>query len=211
MDDATKAGPQAVQEAIQRARKKPCPVCTMTGKPRQVIERIMKGSLRAAAKAYPELPYKAMAAHSKGTCNGPNGVPRVGAGAPASPESSGPDEAPDEERMSAGEGTQGGPSEPRVVTAEDDVVDQMRDVVRQLKRVNVDQLTDSAKVNHYNALRQAIMNLAALKPPVVDRKVTVADVDGLPELLGDMFKALEPFPEARRALSDVFRKHGVFG
>lgn len=45
---------------------------------------------------------------------------------------------------------------------------------------------------------------------VSDREVRVADVQGLPELFGAMFKALEPFPDARRALGAVFAEHGVF-
>lgn len=41
-------------------------------------------------------------------------------------------------------------------------------------------------------------------------EVRVKDVEGLPELLGDLFKALEPFPDARRAMGAVLDKHGVF-
>lgn len=38
--------------------------------------------------------------------------------------------------------------------------------------------------------------------------VTMADVPGLAEMFGDLFLALDPFPQAREAMGRVMRKHG---
>lgn len=53
-------------------------------------------------------------------------------------------------------------------------------------------------------LRMAYTELAKISHATPDA-VKITDVEGLPELLKDLFLALEPFPEARTAMADVLR------
>ena len=39
-------------------------------------------------------------------------------------------------------------------------------------------------------------------------ELTVADVPGLAEMMGELFLALDPYPQAREAMGKVMRKHG---
>ncbi len=53
-------------------------------------------------------------------------------------------------------------------------------------------------------LRMAYTELSKISQATPDA-VKVEDVEGLPELLKDLFLALEPFPEARAAMADVLK------
>jgi len=54
-------------------------------------------------------------------------------------------------------------------------------------------------------LRMAYTELAKISSATPDA-VKINDVEGLPELLKDLFLALEPFPDARAAMADVLRE-----
>lgn len=56
-------------------------------------------------------------------------------------------------------------------------------------------------------LRQGYKDLDAMQGPPPQTEVRMRDVSGLTELLADLLLALEPFPDARRALSTVLEKH----
>lgn len=57
-------------------------------------------------------------------------------------------------------------------------------------------------------LRQGYKDLDAMQGPPPPTEVTMRDVAGLQELLSDLFLALEPYPEARKAMSAVLERHG---
>ena len=86
-------------------------------------------------------------------------------------------------------------------------LDVLRNNMDQLAAIDVTRLPASQRAQHLESVRRAAESLAKMEPPAAPTEVTLRDVRGLEEFLADVFLALEPHPEARRALRAVIEKH----
>lgn len=73
--------------------------------------------------------------------------------------------------------------------------------VRDALQARID--TGGYRTDEARELRMVLGEIAKLQGEDRPQVVTVHDVEGLPELLTEMARALEPFPEARLALQDA--------
>lgn len=64
----------------------------------------------------------------------------------------------------------------------------------------------TARTDEYRELRQTIEAIGKLEGTDVQKTASVEDVRGLPELLAAWAVALEPFPEARKAMEAATRR-----
>lgn len=86
---------------------------------------------------------------------------------------------------------------------------ELRAQLQDLNAIPADDLSPTARIALFDARRRTAEALAKLDRPGTPSVVKVADVDGLPDLLRDMYLALRPFPEARAAMAAVWRSHGA--
>lgn len=85
----------------------------------------------------------------------------------------------------------------------------MRKTVDDLAAIDASKLPPAQRVAHLDALRRATESLARMEPPAAPDSVRIEDVEGLAPFLADVFLALEPYPDARKALGAVIEKHGA--
>lgn len=81
--------------------------------------------------------------------------------------------------------------------------EQMKALVDRLAAMDVNHMTPAQQVAHFDAHRRALESLSKMAGPAEPTEVAMDQVTGLSEFLSDAFVALEPFPDARRALIPV--------
>ena len=77
------------------------------------------------------------------------------------------------------------------------------DRLRQIRERLEEEFAQRARPETSRELRQVNQRIAELEGSDRPRSVTVADVAGLPEQVARWFAALEPFPDARRAMFEA--------
>ncbi len=85
--------------------------------------------------------------------------------------------------------------------------DIMRSIVDGLAAVDVASLSPMAHTRHIDAYRRAVESLAKMEPPTEPKSWRIVDIEGLPEMFGEMLDALDPYPAALKALAPIVAKY----